>query len=121
MVLIVYFTLAFVLTWALLPLVHWSSIFALVALFGPAAAAFITAAWLGVSERRDLVARVTCFGVPVRWYAIALLLPIPISLFASALTYVAGVHGPIQFQPISPLGLVVFVLVVGEEIGWRGF
>ena len=35
--------------------------------------------------------------------------------------YVLGTPGPIRFQPISTINLIVFVLIAGEEIGWRGF
>jgi membrane protease YdiL (CAAX protease family) len=39
----------------------------------------------------------------------------------SALEWAAGAEGPIRAQPVTTLGLVVFVLVAGEEVGWRGF
>jgi membrane protease YdiL (CAAX protease family) len=32
-----------------------------------------------------------------------------------------GAPNQIQFSSLSPLAVVVFVLVVGEEVGWRGF
>jgi len=32
-----------------------------------------------------------------------------------------GAEGPISAAPLSWLGVVVFVMVLGEEIGWRGF
>jgi CAAX protease family protein len=113
--------LAFAFTWALLPLARTTVIASLAALLGPAVAALITAALCGGEQRRDLIERITRWRVPIRWYAAALLLPLPISALRSAIEYMAGARGPIQLQPISGLGLVVFVLVAGEEVGWRGF
>jgi membrane protease YdiL (CAAX protease family) len=110
-----------VLTWALLPFAQASVAVGLVALFGPAAAAVITAALGGRQELGDLCTRVTFWRVPIRWYVLALFLPLPITTLASVLEYLWGAHGTMQFQPISALGIMVFVLVVGEEVGWRGF
>jgi membrane protease YdiL (CAAX protease family) len=56
-----------------------------------------------------------------RWYLLAVLLPLPISALAGGLESLWGAPGPTERQPISTLGIVVFVLVLGEEIGWRGF
>lgn len=71
--------------------------------------------------REDFHARVTRWRVPPIWYAVALLLPFPVTALRSAIEWSAGAEGPIRLLPISGLGLVVFVLVAGEEIGWRGF
>lgn len=105
----------------MLPFARASVAVALLALFGPAAAALITAALGGGQELRDLGTRVTQWRVPARWYLLTSLLPLPISALASGLEYLLGAYGPIHRQPISTLGVVVFVMVVGEEIGWRGF
>jgi membrane protease YdiL (CAAX protease family) len=59
--------------------------------------------------------------VPVRWYVIALLLPLVVTALRTAIETFSGVVGPVELQPIAALSLVVFVLVAGEEIGWRGF
>jgi membrane protease YdiL (CAAX protease family) len=37
------------------------------------------------------------------------------------LQFFAGAAGPSGLQPIPLLQAVVFVLVIGEEIGWRGY
>jgi membrane protease YdiL (CAAX protease family) len=117
----IFFTLAYAFTWALLPLARTSIAASLVALQGPAVAALVVAALGGRADLRDLGARVARWRVPVLWYGVALALPLPITAARSLLESLAGAAGPIAWQPISSLGLVVFVLVAGEEIGWRGF
>ena len=116
-----YFGLALLFTWSLLPFAKSSIPVSFLALFGPAAAAVIVAAASGRQELLALRRRVTDWRIPPRWYLCAVLLPLPISALRSGIEYALGARGPIQLQPISPLGLVVLVLVAGEEIGWRGF
>jgi membrane protease YdiL (CAAX protease family) len=116
-----YVALACLLTWALLPAARASVAVGLVALFGPAVAALITAALVGHDELVRLRARATLWRVSIRWYLVALALPLPVSALRSGLEYLWGAHGAIQLQPISPLGMLVFLLVAGEEVGWRGF
>ena len=93
----------------------------LVALCGPAVSAFIVAALSGGGALRDLRDRIMRWRVPFRWYAIALLTPIAASGLARAIEILLGAPATIHFLPITGLQLVVFVLVAGEEIGWRGF
>jgi len=120
-----FFGVTFVFTWALLPWAGASDsvglLVSLVALCGPAVGAAVVASALGRSDSRALRARVFDWRVPMRWYLVALLLPLPITALRSGLEAAAAPGGTIGFQPVSPLGLVVFVLVAGEEIGWRGF
>jgi uncharacterized protein len=105
--------------------------------FGPAAGALIVAArnqgalrQLGRSWRPQL---------PLRWYAAALLVPIMISVSASALraavlhvsfsitvqrAWHAGAadHGYlVRLAVLAAYPTVTFILAAGEEIGWRGF
>jgi membrane protease YdiL (CAAX protease family) len=119
--LITFFVLAFAFTWALLPVAHLSIAVSLVALLGPAVAAFLTAGLSGSAAWQDLRARVALWRVPVIWYLLALLLPVAISLLRTGIEQLAGVEGPVTFQPVTTLSPIVFVLVAGEEIGWRGF
>jgi membrane protease YdiL (CAAX protease family) len=93
----------------------------LVALFGPAAAALVTAACCGKGELGDLRARVGRWRVSIWWYAVALVLPVPISILRCAVERALGAAGPFEWQAVSALSVVVFVMVAGEEIGWRGF
>ena len=116
-----FLALAFAFTWALLPWAGWSMAISLVALCGPAVAALATVALLGRHAWRDLRERIAKWRVPARWYVLALLAPVPISALAAGLEWLAGARGPVHLMPISPLQAVVFVLVAGEEIGWRGF
>ncbi|MBK7143117.1 MAG: CPBP family intramembrane metalloprotease [bacterium] len=119
--LISFFVLTYVFTWSLLPLAATSIPASLVALCGPAFAAMVVAACEKQRERREFYARVTDWRIPPGWYLLALLLPLPITVFRSYLEQLLGAQGEMVIQPISVLGLIVFVLVAGEEIGWRGF
>lgn len=116
-----FLVLAFVFTWALLPLAAASIPVSLVALCGPAVAAFVVTAVQGGQGRREFLARLTDWRLPLRWVVLALALPLLVSAVRSVAELALGARGAIELQPITPLSLVVFVLVAGEEIGWRGF
>lgn len=117
-----YFVLAYLLTWALLPLLLLNLALGVMGLLMPAVAAIVVA---GVSEGTDgviqLLRPLLIWRVYPLWYGVALGLPILLSLLAVG---VGGLWGwPVQMHTaeFTPLLLTVFVLVVGEEIGWRGF
>jgi membrane protease YdiL (CAAX protease family) len=116
-----YFVLAFLFTRSLLPLASRSIAFSLAALCGPAAAAIIVSTVSGRQERSAFLGRVIDWRLPARWYLLAVLLPLPITLLRSGLEYVHSAAGPITLQPITALNAAVFLLIVGEEAGWRGF
>lgn len=116
-----FFGLAFAFTWALLPLARLSVAVSLAALQGPALAALVTARLGGRDHVEDLRRRLVLWRVPIAAYVAALVLPWPITLFRSALEIATGAAAPLQIQPVSALSIVVFVLVAGEEVGWRGF
>jgi membrane protease YdiL (CAAX protease family) len=118
---ITFFVLAYACTWMLLPFAGRSIVVSLLALMGPAVAAVTTAALCGRDVLDDLRTRTARWRVPVRWYVLALAMPLPISAFRTGIEFMSGAAGPIHWQTISALGLMVFVLVAGEEIGWRGF
>ena len=117
-----YFTLAYALTWPWIPLVSVSPLWGFPAVFGPAIAASIVAA---VSEGRtgvkDLLGRMTRWRVGVRWYAVALGLPALLALTAVSLHLLLGATTSVQLGELSALNFVVFGLIVGEELGWRGY
>jgi uncharacterized protein len=70
---------------------------------------------------KQLLSRVGIWRVGVRWYVIALGLPTVLALAAAGLYYAGGGSALVQMGAVSVLDFVVFVLVVGEELGWRGY
>lgn len=116
-----FFVIAFVFTWALLPWAATSIAVSLVALCGPAVSAMVVTACEDRERRREFQARLTRWRLPLRWYVFVLLLPLCISAMRSGVEYVWEAGGDVEFQPISVFSVIVFVLVAGEEIGWRGF
>lgn len=120
--LVTFFVLAYLLTWWVYPLVQFSPLIGLLGLFGPAAAALIVAAVTGGKAGvRELLLRTVRWRVGIRWYAIALVLPAALALAVLAVYVVAGRPSALPFGRLSILDLIVFVLVVGEELGWRGY
>ena len=120
--LIAFFVLAYALTWPLIPLVSVSPLWGFPALFGPATAAIIVAAVAdGRTGLKDLLGRVVRWRVGARWYAVALGLPVILALAAAGLHLALGARSSIEFGGLSVLNFVVFVLIVGEELGWRGY
>lgn len=114
--------LAYVLSIALGLLLNVSLFFGLIALFGPATAAFLVARiWRGRAGVRELYAVATRWRVHPLWYAAALVLPILGFALGHALFVAAGNAPLVVPGKIEPILLVLFVLVIGEEIGWRGF
>jgi membrane protease YdiL (CAAX protease family) len=120
--LVAFFVLAYALTWPLIPLVSVSPLWGFPALFGPALAAIIVVAVAdGRDGLRDLLGRMARWRVGARWYAVALGLPAVLALAALGLHLVLGGQGPFELGGLSVLNFVVFVLIVGEELGWRGY
>ena len=109
--------LSFGWTWPLAALASRSLVFPLLGLFGPAVAAVVV---LGATEGRSgLVGLLARFRVRRRdlpWLAVAVLLP----LFLLVPVWFAGT-GEGRMVPITPLSLLLAFLIVGEEVGWRGF
>jgi membrane protease YdiL (CAAX protease family) len=117
-----YFVLAFALSWSLVLLSSASLLFAFLALFGPASAALIvTAVEEGRAGVLALLRRVVEWRVGMRWYVVALGLPFALGLAAIGLHVLLG--GSYAFRPGGPLllSLVLGALVLGEELGWRGY
>ena len=120
--LVAFFVLAYALTWPLIPLVTVSPLWGFPALFGPALAAVIVAALTdGRAGLRDLLGRLVRWRVGARWYAVALGLPMLLALTAAGLHLVLGAPTFVTFGELSVLNFVVFFLIVGEELGWRGY
>jgi uncharacterized protein len=81
----------------------------------------MAAATEGKTGVKALLSRVVLWRVGLRWYAIALGLPTVLALATAGLSYLLGSSKSIQAGQVSVLDFVVFVLVVGEELGWRGY
>jgi len=56
----------------------------------------------------------------VPWYVVALGLPAALALLAASLSAWLG-SAVLQFGRLSAIDFVLVVLVVGEELGWRGY
>jgi len=120
--LIAFFVLAYLLTWWIYPLLKFSPLLGIFGLFGPALAAIIMAAVTeGKAGVKALLSRVVRWRVGVRWYVIALGLPTVLSLATAGLYYLLGASQFLQVGALTIFDLVLFVLVVGEELGWRGY
>jgi uncharacterized protein len=120
--LVVFFVLAYALTWPLIPLVSVSPLWGFPALFGPALAAVVVAAVTdGRPGLNDLLGGLVRWRVGARWYAVALGLPMILALTAAGLHLLVSARTSIDFGGLSVLNFVVFVLIVGEELGWRGY
>ena len=120
--LLAYYALAFGLSVTLALLLNVSLIFGLLALFGPAAAAFIVASTAeGPAGTARLRASITRWRVNPVWYLAAFGLPLLAWAIAHGLYVLAG-NPPLSIPAtIAPISIVLFFLVIGEEIGWRGF
>jgi membrane protease YdiL (CAAX protease family) len=120
--LVAFFVLAYALTWPLIPLVSVSPLWGFPAVFGPALAALIVVTVAdGRDGLRDLLGRMARWHVGARWYAVALALPAVLALAALSLHVALGAQTSVEFGGLSVLNLMVFVLIVGEEVGWRGY
>src|SRR5947209_11465930 len=149
--LVAYFVLAYALAWLLwlpfvlsqgggigvIPLVTPADasglayLLVLVGALGPALAAIIMSAlsqgWTGV---KSLLRRLLLVKVSIRWYLVALVLPLvgyvlPLlllggSTFVSSLLSVQGAITLLLFVILSIMGIVI-AAPLGEEPGWRGF
>ena len=59
--------------------------------------------------------------MPLPWYLVALGLPAALALLAAGLYVLVGPGTSIQLGRLSVLDFVLILLVVGEELGWRGY
>ena len=120
--LVVYYVIACALTWSLASLVGISFFFVWLALFGPAVAA-VVASFIrgGAAGTRELVRRVFIWRVHPKWYAAVIGIPLLHVLAVLALERVLGRPAPFDVGDFSTTSLILGVLVVGEEVGWRGY
>lgn len=121
--LISFVVIAYGWTWIFAALIDQSFLFPLLALFGPTVAAIIVhKAMRQTSGLLELRNRFRLSPVLLAWCILAVLLPLAL-LFPVWLLYNWWSFGPIDFKlnHFSLLSIVVAVLIVGEELGWRGF
>jgi membrane protease YdiL (CAAX protease family) len=120
--LIAYYVLAVAISVALGVLLSISVLFGLLALFGPAVAAYLVArsteGRAGVAALRSATLR---WRVHPGWYLAAVGLPLAGHALGHVAYVLAGNQALSIPGSIQPIALVLFVLVIGEEIGWRGF
>jgi membrane protease YdiL (CAAX protease family) len=129
--LIAFFIVAYALSWAAWP-VYASGFYPNpVFSFGPFLAALVVLAIThGKSGVGGLLRRMVRWRVGLRWYAVALLLPVGLALAATVLNVLLGAQAPSSAELGSWTGLLplfLFVLLIPgmggawEEPGWRGF
>jgi membrane protease YdiL (CAAX protease family) len=70
---------------------------------------------------RALLRRLLAWRVGLGWFVVAILMTEAITLVASALTRGFGAPNGITPLPIDGIKIALFIAVVGEEIGWRGY
>src|ERR671921_848552 len=129
--LITFFVLTYALSWVAYPM--WASglyPIAPVFSFGPFLAALVVLAITqGKSGIGGLLRRMVRWRVGLRWYAVALLLPVGIALAATALNVLLGARAPSAADLggwtglFSTFAVVLLIPGVGgtwEEPGWRG-
>jgi uncharacterized protein len=117
-----FFILAYAFAWSLALLTSISLLFGFLSLFGPTAAAIlVTASVDGRAGLHALFRRLAIWRVGLRWYIVALGLPALLSLGVVGLSLALGMPVAVQFSALSPLTATLFFLVIGEELGWRGF
>jgi CAAX protease family protein len=114
--------LSYAWTWPLAALIEQSLLFPMLGLFGPLIAAMVV---IGATEGRGGVRALwSRFRVRQRdlpWLTVAVLLPIVLLVPVWLLARWSGPAIAFRPGPISLLSLLLAVLIVGEEVGWRGF
>ena len=129
--LIAFFVLALALSWWPWILYAFGLYPAPIASFGPFLAALVVLAITqGKSGIGGLLRRMVRWRVGIRWYAVALLLPVGIALAATALNVLLGAQAPSAADLggwtglFSTFALALLIPGIGgtwEEPGWRGF
>ena len=123
-----FFLLAFVLSWALWPLVLLNADSSPLVPFGPLGAALLVSAlsggWRAVAA---LMRQLGHWRVHPLWYAVALVGPFLLTALAGAVTVAAGAPSPglgvysDWWGVVSTLVATAVIIGVFEEVGWRGF
>jgi len=96
---------------------------------GPLVAGIVvTAIIYGRSGLREFFSRLVRWRVGVKWYAVALIVPVLVCLIAAAITFCFALRSQISVLSIEKMRELpdrfLFILLfigLGEEPGWRGF
>lgn len=109
-------------TWIFASLIDQSFLFPLLALFGPTVAAIIVRiAMRQTSGPVELKKRFRLSPAVLAWCILAVLLPFALLFLVWLLhNWWSGVID-FHLNQLSLLSILVAVLIVGEEVGWRGF
>jgi membrane protease YdiL (CAAX protease family) len=114
--------IAYAISWTFTVLVRVSLVFGFVALFGPAVAAYVvTRATTGAAGVRAWREKLGMWRVGLVWYGVAMLIPELVSGLGAVTSVALGAPSDIGHLPVDGLKLALFVSVVGEELGWRGW
>lgn len=114
--------LSYAWTWPLAAGIERSLVFPLLGLFGPLiAAVIVVAATEGRGGLRGLGSRFRVRRADLPWLAVAVLLPLGLLVPVWLLARGTGPAIPFRLGPIHLVSLLLAVLIVGEEVGWRGF
>jgi len=117
-----FIVIAFGWTWPLAALIEQSLIFPVLGLFGPCVAAIIVIwASRGRSGLAQLGNKFRLTRALLPWCLVAALLPLVLLVPIWLLHAAWWTPSRVAVEPLSFLGLTLAVLIVGEEIGWRGF
>lgn len=114
-----YIAIAFAFSWSFTVLVSVSIAFGLIALFGPTVAAVIVSWADGTLD--ELRTRTTAWRQPASTYVAAFGIPFAVAAAGAVILLLTGGKAWTGLGTISAIEIVIFVLVIGEEIGWRGF
>ena len=114
--------IAFGSTWPLAVGMRFSLLLPLLGLFGPLVGAVaVVEALHGREGLNGLRRRFAVRGRHVKWLAVALGLPPVLLIPVWLLEQYAGFTTPLALGPITGMSVALAFLVVGEEVGWRGF
>jgi membrane protease YdiL (CAAX protease family) len=117
-----FIVIAYAWTWSLAYFIKASVYFPLLGLFGPAVAAmFVSHKITGQPIKEVLKGKFTFSPKHILWYLVAVSLPllllIPVYFLNSARLDLSG----FKLRPLDIIDLIVALLILGEEVGWRGF